>query len=596
MSIYEAAYSKLVERMKREVLPSQSSAPYILGISAYAHDSSAALIQGGKILAFAEEERFNREKHTLAFPLEAAKFCLASQGLGLPDIERMTYFWQPWREVVGNVGHMLQHFPESLNLITAPGGSGDFGFVSRHIKIWQAGQTMSAGFSEALRKRPYYCRHHMAHAASAFYGSSFDDSAILTLDGRGEDESSTYMRGQGTRIEPLHAFKLPHSIGHFYSAITAHLGFVPFKDEWKVMGLSAYGTKRFVESFRRLYRLDQNGFRLNLDYFSFHVRGTSRWLTDRFRSEFSPEGSSPETIFAYRADLAYAAQKVVEEAGLELARELRRRTGSKNLCVAGGVALNCLMNKRILEESGFSNVFFQPVANDAGASLGSALYYSHHILGQPRSEPLRHLFLGPEFSEMEITSVLASRGFQAKRWKDLTQVADLLWEGKVLGWFQGAMEAGPRALGHRSILADPGAPGMKDRINRIIKKRENFRPFAPATLRESAEKYFTLPKQVESPYMILVGEIREEWREKVPAVVHVDGTCRVQTVRSDVDPLFHGLIQAFGQLSGYEILLNTSFNENEPIVCRPEEAIDCFLRTPMDALVLGPFLLEKTNP
>ena len=571
---------------------------YILGISAYAHDASAALLKDGEIVMFVEEERLSRVKHTTAFPELAIKTCLDKANFSMSEVDRICYFWRPLLEVSGNLQHVFRYFPASLRLLSAPGGSGDTSFVHRQKKMLNLDAEVKEHFGTLPKNKTFFCEHHLAHAASAYFLSPFESAAILTIDGRGEADTTLFCEGHGQKISKLQSVKVPHSLGHFYAAITSFLGFKPFHDEWKVMGLSSYGSKKFVESFQELYSLTENSFRLNLNYFSFHTHGTTQWLGDRFIKKFAPpNAATPEQLFAFKADIAKAAQLVVEEVGLHLAKSIRRTTGQKNLCLAGGVALNCLMNRRILEESGFEEIFFQPVANDAGTSLGAALYYANHIIASKRPLPMRNVFWGPRFSNEEILAEIHAAGLTKditlSKWTDPNEIALLLASGNVVGWFQGAMEGGPRALGHRSILADPGRPEMKDKINSIIKKRESFRPFAPVTLKEKASTYFQMPNNVESPYMILIGDVRPEWESKISSVVHVDGTCRVQTVDHDEDPLFYDLISAFGAKSGYSVLLNTSFNENEPIVCKPSEAINCFLRTQMDSLVIGSWLLEK---
>lgn len=564
---------------------------YVLGISAYAHEASACLLKDGRVVRFCEEERFNRERHTAAFPIQAIRWCLDSENLRLSELDQITFFWQPLKEVTGNLVHMVRYFPSSLSLLSAKGGPTDYTFAERFKKILDLRKTFAFHFPGEGVPEIYFCEHHLAHAASAFYSSPFSKGAVLTMDGRGESTTTLIARGRDIYLEKILEIQVPHSLGHFYSAVTSALGFKPFFDEWKVMGLSAYGSPRFYEEMRRLIQLAPDGFKLDLDYFSFHTQGTSCWLSKKFLKKFL---TTPNPDFQLKADIAKAAQMVVEDAGVHLAKLAFKLTRERSLSLAGGVVLNCLMNRRIIEESGFDEFFFQPIANDAGTSLGAAQYWSHQIRGLGRVEPQGSVYWGPSYSDEDCLSQITQTGLSFERSDDVAvSAAELLAEGKIIGWFQGRMEAGPRALGARSILADPGVPGMKERINAIVKKRESFRPFAPSVIKEYQANYFEMPKGCDSPYMIITGRVRPEWREKLSAIVHVDGTARIQTVFRDWNPLYWSLIHEFGKRKGYSVLLNTSFNENEPIVCTPAQAIDCYRRSDLDVLVLGNYILKK---
>lgn len=567
---------------------------YTLGIGAYAHDSSCALLRDGVLLSMAEEERFNREKHTMSFPERAIRFCLEREGIQLSDVADFAFFWNPLRELTGNLGHVARNFPASLNLLRAPSG-GDLKFLERVVRMRGAGRELQLRFGLPLQPKVAFVEHHLCHAASAFLPSPFEEAAILTVDGRGESTSTMFSRGRGNRIEKLREIAVPHSIGHFYAAITHYLGFTPFYEEWKVMGMSAYGTDRYVREFANLIHLDSaGGYRLNLEYFRFHTHGQSAWLSPAFHAKFGAERGRGKPYGQDDYDIAFALQRTIEKAGVALARRLREETGLRSLCLAGGVALNCLMNREIVEHSGFESFFFQPVANDAGTSWGAALY--SYFQGRERAprQRLENLYYGPEFTDQQIEAVLVEAGVSYHRSQDICRdTAVKIAEGRIVGWFQGRMESGPRALGNRSIVVDPTRPEMKDKLNAQVKRRESFRPFAPSVLAERSREYFELPKGIDSPYMMLIGNVRPEMRSRIPAVTHADGTARIQTVTEQANPLYHRLIREFDRIKGVPVVLNTSFNENEPIVCTPAHAISCFQRTDFDVLAIGNFLVEK---
>ncbi len=568
---------------------------YILGLSSYAHEASCALIKDGIVKWVLEEERFNREKHTWRYPKNAIEICLNQEGISIEDIDHITFFWSPWREVSGNILHFLRYFPKTINLLFAPSSGADMTFFSRIGLKSNIGRCIQQHFNTVKPVKVHFIEHHLAHAASAFFVSRFDEAAILTIDGRGESTCSMLSIGNKNKIKKLQEIKLPHSLGHLYAAITHYLGFRPFFDEWKVMGMSAYGTDKYCRMFEDILHFDKNGiYRLNLKYFKFHSHGQNQWLSDYFFEKFGPARDKDSPYNQRYFDIAYALQKTVEEAGLRLAQRLKNITGVSNLCMAGGVVLNCLMNKRIVEDSGFENFFIQPIANDAGTSLGSGLYYYHHILGKDRNFIFDSVYLGPEYSDEEIESILRKVGLKYKKVNDIAkETAVYIAEGKIVGWFQGRMEAGPRALGNRSIVVDPRDVKMKDRLNLRVKKREFFRPFAPSVLEEKVDEYFIMPKAQSSPYMILIGDVRRDKQTVIPAVTHADGTARVHTVSKKINPKFWQLISEFERLTGVPVLLNTSFNENEPIVCTPSDAINCFMRTDFDVLAIGDFLVEK---
>ncbi len=568
---------------------------YILGISSFSHESSCSLIKDGRIVSVIEEERLNREKHTWKYPANAIAQCLAMENITINDVEHITFFWAPNREIVGNLKHFLKYFPASLNLLKSPSGGGDLSFFERVKAMNNVGKRIAKQFNLAVIPEVEFIEHHLAHAASCFFVSPYKEAAILTIDGRGESTSTMMSVGRGNKISKLVEIKVPHSLGHLYAALTDHLGFKPFFDEWKVMGMSAYGQDTFVKEFEKLVILLPDGtYRLNLDYMSFHTHGGGRWLSDKFIRTFGHKRGPKEECHQSHFDLAFALQKTIERTGVHLANGIYERTKMENLCMTGGVVLNCLMNKRIVEETPFKNFFFQPIANDAGTSLGSALYYHHQELDRPRGFVFDSPYLGVAFDDEAIESALKQEGLKYVKSQNIAKdTAALIAQGKIVGWFQGRMEAGPRALGHRSIVVDPTKASMKDKLNARVKRREMFRPFAPSVLEEKASDYFIMPKGQASPYMILIADVRPEKRAVLPAVTHKDGTARVHTVSRKTAPEYWDLINEFGKISGVPVLLNTSFNENEPIVCTPQEAVNCFLRTEFDVLAIGNFLVVK---
>lgn len=568
---------------------------YILGLSSYSHESSCALLKDGKLCSIGEEERFNREKHTSKFPKNAIQYCLDQEGITLDDIDAFTFFWVPVREVFGNISHVLRYFPQSLNLLSAPSGGEEMSFFTRVKAMQTVGADIRKHFNLSYTPKVHFIEHHLCHAASTYHVSEFKDAAILTIDGRGESTSTMMSRGDGLDIKKLVEIKVPHSLGHLYASITDYLGFKPFFDEWKVMGMSAYGKDTYCEQFEKLYTLRPDGtYRLNLEYFQFHTHGQSQWLSEKFYKEFGPKRANSEDYEQHHRDIAFALQRIVEKIGVHLANHLHKITGSKNLCMTGGVVLNCLMNKEILDKTPFEKFFIQPIANDAGTSFGSALYHYHSVLRNPRQFKFNSVYWGPSYENETIEPVLKEKKVKFVKSENIARdTAKRIAEGKIVGWFQGRMECGPRALGNRSITVDPTRPEMKDRLNARVKRREGFRPFAPSILEEHVNEYFDLPKKQASPYMILIGDVKAEKQSEIPAVTHADNTARVHTVNKDVNPKYWALIQEFKAISGTPVLLNTSFNENEPIVNTPEEAVNCFLRTEFDVLAIGDYLVEK---
>ncbi|MEM9291958.1 MAG: carbamoyltransferase [Acidobacteriota bacterium] len=603
----------------------------ILGISAFYHDSAAALVVDGRIAAAAQEERFSRIKHDAAFPHQATQWCLQHAGLTAGDLDYVAFYDKP-----------LLKFDRLLEtyLAFAPAGLASF---SQAMPLWlhkklHLPREMRAALGGDYRRRFVFPEHHESHAASAFFPSPFQDAAILTLDGVGEWATAICGHGQGNRLEISHELRFPHSLGLLYSAFTYFCGFRVNSGEYKLMGLAPYGDPKYVQTILdHVVDLKEDGsLRLDLSYFQY-CQGL-RMTSKRMDGLFDGPPRAPESPITQREmDLAASIQRVTEEAMLRSARHLHRITGSKNLCLAGGVALNCVGNGRILREGPFEKVWIQPAAGDAGGALGAALFVWHQLLDQPRTaEPLDSMAgarLGPSYGDDEIAQVLDSEGARYTTYEDdealCQRVAELLEQGRVVGWFQGAMEFGPRALGCRSILGDARSSKMQAVMNLKIKFRESFRPFAPVVLEEHAHRWFDLQPEENSPYMLLVAPVREERRQggetlekakqgegpsgpaelppaarerlrqvrgQIPAVTHVDFSARVQTVDAHRHGRFHTLLNAFHQRTDCPVLINTSFNvRGEPIVESPEQAYRCFRATGMDVLVLEHHVLLEED-
>ncbi|HEU4565449.1 MAG TPA: carbamoyltransferase [Gemmatimonadaceae bacterium] len=577
---------------------------WVLGLSAFYHDSAACLLADGEVVAAAQEERFTRRKGDAAFPARAAAWCLREAGIGVRDLACAAFYDKP-----------LLKFERILEtwLAVAPRGFASFRragplwakeklFTDRDLRR-SLGALAGGGEYEG---ELLYAEHHESHAASAFFPSPFEEAAVLTVDGVGEWATASIGAGRGAELELLREMRWPDSLGLLYSAFTYYLGFRVNSGEYKLMGLAPYGEPRYAERiYRHLMELREDGsFTLDRRYFGY-LDGLTM-TSAAFHELFGGPPRVPESPIGRREmDLARSIQTVCEEVMLRMARAAHRETGLRDLCMAGGVALNAVANGRILREGPFARVWIQPAAGDAGGALGAARLAWHRALGAPRvvrqgvdgrpRDAMRGAYLGPSFTEEEMERALSAAGASYERLAPSelpARVAALLAAGKVVGWFQGRMEFGPRALGARSILADPRSPTMRRDLNLKIKFREGFRPFAPAVLRERAAEWLEL--DVESPYMLLVAPVRPERRAAVPAVTHVDGSARAQTVTEETSPALHALLLAFEALTGCPVLVNTSFNvRGEPVVCTPEDAWRCFMRTHMDHLVLGPFLLDR---
>lgn len=562
----------------------------ILGLSCHYHDAAAALVMNDQLAAAAEEERFTRIKHDHGFPARAAEFCLRQGGLSIDEIDYVVFYEKP-----------LVKFDRILETVLA-GWPWTFGLFLKSIPAWVSTKLrMTEDMAKRLgrRDRPLCALHHLSHAASAFFVSPFDEAAIITADGVGEWATTAWGVGRGSTIEMRREIRFPHSIGLLFSAITAYLGFRVNDAEWKVMGLAPYGEPRFLDRFRELADLREDGsFRLHMKYFA-HDRSTRRMHTSAWKKLFGGPPRRPEgEMTGFHRDLACSGQRFVEEMMLRFARHVQRETGQKRICLAGGVALNCVANWRILEETDFEEIFIQPAAGDSGGALGAALYLNHAVLGRPRSFVMRHAYWGPTFDDADIHAELSRRGADFELLRDDETVVERTVEdliaGRVVGWFQGRMEFGPRALGARSLLADPRRADMRNVINAKVKFREAFRPFAPAVLKERAHEFFEMPRGLDAPFMLLVPKARSEWRNRIPAVTHQDGTGRVQTLTQEENGLFYRLVKRFGEKTGVPILLNTSFNvRGEPIVCAPADAYNTFVNTGIDVLVMGRHRLDR---
>ena len=560
---------------------------HILGLSYNYHDAAACLLKDGTPIAAAEEERFTRIKHDARFPENAIRYCLAEAGIGVGDLACVAFYEKPARKLERAFRIAKQYLPHSAE-----------GFARQYPALIDEG----LGFEDTLRERLGYdgricfAEHHVSHAASAFLVSPFDDAAILVVDGVGEWASCSQLAGNGSTIEKLREIRYPHSLGLLYATLTAFLGFRVNDDEYKVMGLASYGAPKFRDRAEALIAQAPDGsFALALDHFAFTSDAETMYAPGLIELLGPPRGRD-EPITARHMDIAASLQAVTEDVMVGLAKSSRALTDSRNLCLAGGVAYNCVANSQVLARSGFDNVFIQPAAGDDGAAMGAALWAHCEVLGGTRPARRHQTLLGPQYSDDEIGACLKRFGIAHERLETAalcTRVARLIQRNLIVGWFQGRMEFGPRALGSRSILANPCAPEMKDILNSRVKFREDFRPFAPAVLAEAAGEYFELDG--ESPYMLLTPRVRREKAAAIPSVTHVDGTARVQTVTREDSPLFHQLISAFGALSGVPVVINTSFNvRGEPIVCSPDDAVRCFLGTDIDFLAIGNFLVSKT--
>jgi len=591
----------------------------LLGISAYYHDAAACLLRDGELIAAVQEERFTRKKHDPSFPIHAIRYCLAEGGVKRGQLDAVAFYDKP----ILKFSRIMETY-----LAVAPRGLVSF---LKSVPLWASQKLwLPAEIQTELERlgvgkdwELFMTEHHQSHAASAFFPSPFEEAAILTVDGVGEWSTSCLGQGKGNRVQLFEETRFPHSLGLLYSAFTYFTGFKVNSGEYKLMGLAPYGDPIYVDRIREhLIDIKEDGsFRMNMKYFGYLTGLTM--TNERFTQLFDGPPRKPESPLTRReAHLARSIQEITEEIVLRMARHARERTGISRLCLAGGVALNCVANGRLVREGPFEEIWIQPAAGDAGGAVGAALFVWHQLMEEERRsdgvhDSMKGALLGPSFSENQIGEFLDAKQYPHERlseeeWAD--RIAELLDQQKVVGLLQGRMEFGPRALGSRSILGDPRSETMQSIMNLKVKMRESFRPFAPAVLRERAGDYFDLDR--ESPYMLLVAPVTEairlnpqgdensisirervhRKRSSVPAVTHVDYSARVQTVSPEIHPAFHSILSAFEKRTGCGLVINTSFNQRgEPIVCTPEDAYNCFMRTGMDVLVLGPFLLFKED-
>lgn len=566
----------------------------ILGLVTKTHDTGVAILKDGLPTAIMEEERFNRDKHTQLFPTGALAAALATSDLKLEDIDVVTTPWNVRRLRSTFRSIVTAELPASLNLLKPSAHStqnSGIVFLRQRLK-----QGIRRGLGVARVPDIVEVTHHDSHAA-IFFVSPFDEAAVLVMDGYGDDAATSAYLGRGNRLERQWNADFFDSLGALYTSVTTYLGFKPF-EEGTVMALAACGGPTYRERFKPIVQLLEDGrFHLNRDYVSLPTHGLVRPFTAKFLETFGPPRRPDEPVTDRHRDIAFALQSVTEDAVLHIVRSMRSRTASRNLCISGGVALNCVANARILRDTDFERVWVPPCASDTGAPLGSTLYHWHQTLGQPRRMEMTHAFYGTAYSDDQIVEALRRAGLNYERLDDQTlfsRVAQDLAAKKVVGWFQGRFEMGPRALGNRSILSDPRDLAIKDILNARIKKREAFRPFAPAVLAERASEFFEISQP--DPFMTMAPRVRPEKVPVIPAAVHVDGTGRIQTVDKTANPRFHAIISAFAEVTGVPVLLNTSFNRQEPVVASPDDAISCYLRTSMDVLALGNFYVVDRNP
>lgn len=576
----------------------------ILGINAYHANASAAIVVDGQLIAAVEEERLNRVKYAAGLPARAIQFCLDRAGAKLTEIDCIAIPRDPWARL-GTKLRFAARMPR---------------FALDRMRVMRrfAGirEDMAQSFQippESIRAQFHRIEHHTAHLASAYYVSPYENAAVLSADGLGDFASAMWAIGEGPKMHALGEITFPHSLGMYYTALTQYLGFWKFGDEYKVMGLAAYGQPAYMDEFRRIVRADGPlSFKLGLEYFTHQSQGADmtwrdagstpvlgRLFSAYLEKRLGPARRTDEPLEQKHHDLAASMQAALEEVIIAHWNALAAKTSQKSLCLAGGIAFNCVANGKIFDHTPFERVYVQPAAGDAGLSVGAAFAVNHQILGRPREFAMEHAYWGPGFSGDEIRRAVGrfdreGEEFDLRELDEQTLLqttAAHISSGKIVGWFQGATEWGPRALGNRSILADPRRPEMKDILNRRIKHREIFRPFAPSITEEATGEFFE--KTHPSPFMTFAYPVRPEKRSVIPAPTHVDGTARLQTVSRDANPLYWKLLRTVGDLTGVPVVLNTSFNDNEPIVCRPEEALDCFRRTQMDVLAIGNFMLEK---
>lgn len=569
----------------------------ILGINVGEHTSSACMLKDGHIVGFCPEERLSRKKWDKAFPSRAVEYCLKEARISdVRDIDYAAINNRIFPLIKGRGGNFLYNLPHILLKKTIY-IKDDEPRAAKFIRTLNAPYDLKR-LLKYPRLKTFRIRHHLGHCAAAFFQSPFEKAAILSIDGAGEDDSGMMAIGEGTKIRRICSFPYPHSLGILYGSVTQFLGFKANSDEWKVMGLAAYGESSFYEKFKDIIKSDRRGsFRLNLKYFDYHL-GSTTWFSEKFQEAFGEARRADEEINERHMDIAASVQKITEEIALSLLDYLSEKTRCPDLCLTGGVAMNSLMNGKIYYRSKFDNLFIPPVPDDAGLAVGSAFFLYHDVLKNRRVDLMKDSYWGPGFSEDEMEDELRRRNLIYRKSENIfSECARLLTDGNIIGWFQGRMEAGQRALGNRSILADPRAKDMKDIVNKKIKFRESFRPFAPSIIEEAVCEYFDCKHNPESsPFMSVCYTVKKDKRGTIPAVTHADGTARIQTVSKNTNFKFWALIKEFEKRTGVPVLLNTSFNvKDEPIVCSPFDAINTFLNSGLDYLVMEDYITSKND-
>lgn len=573
----------------------------ILGFNCFGHDSAASLLQDGRVVFAVEEERLNRKKHYGGFPVRSIEEALKFGNLDLSDIDHVGFYWNPILSYPHMPLYFLRYFDKMVSLWKESrewSMEENLGMIHYLKKMYGLPNELRKHFptSKKTKFKFYFLEHHDCHAASALFSSPYDEAAIMTVDGGGEWTTSQLCYGKGIDIRKISHVSIPYSLGALYQTISKYLGFQLITGPGKLMGLSAYGNANspYYQKMKKLIHFTEDGgFKLDLSYFSYHYTRRDKGVSQKFIDEFGPATEKPGNWSQRELDIAAAVQHIVEDAFIHMANTLYRKTKSKNLVLAGGVALNSVANGRLASETPFKNFFIQPAAGDSGTSMGATQYIYHCILKQKRRHPLNDAFLGPGYSESVYADELKKWNLPYVRTQNYAAVAaKLLNRGKILGWFQGRLEFGPRALGNRSIIGNPCLEEMKDVLNARVKFREGFRPFAPIVLEEQCGEFFD--HDYPSPYMLLVYNVREKYKGKIPSVTHADGSARVQTVNRKENPEMWELLTAFQKESGVPMLINTSFNiKGEPIVCTPHEAVDSFDRADMDYLVMGNYIVGK---
>ncbi len=589
----------------------------ILGLNAYHGDSSACIVVDGKLIAAVEEERFTRIKHWAGFPVQSIKYCLGEAGISIEDVDHIAINRDPKANFMKKALYAFSKRP-SLRLVTDrlknAGKVSDIREeLEKGLRIEEGQEVKDKNYGIRIKAEIHNIEHHVAHLASSFFVSPFDEAALVSVDGFGDFVGAMWGMGTGNKIDVRHRTFFPHSLGLFYLAFTQYIGFPKYGDEYKVMGLAAYGKPEFMKEMRQIVKTTSDGFDLDLDFFIHHSEGvTMTWndgephmgpvFSGQLEELLGPARINGGSIEERHKNIAASLQTRYEEVVFNMLNHIYEKTNCPNLILSGGCAMNSVANGKIFQNTPFCEVYIQPAAGDAGGAVGAAYYVWNQVLEKPRSFILEKPYLGAEFSEDEISNQLSAVSDQLKKEncsvqhiKDVNTLcrttAQYIADGKVAGWFQGRMEWGPRALGNRSIIGDPRRADMKDILNFKIKRRESFRPFAPSIHLDAVGDYFET--SYPDPFMLKVYKIKPEKRDIIPAVTHVDGTGRLQTVRIEDNPVYWQLIEEFRKMTGIPVLLNTSFNENEPIVCKPEEALDCFLRTKMDVIVLGKYIVKR---